>query len=232
MSSLVHLACIMDGNRRWAKKHGMFAYKGYSEGLEAIKKVIGFCIKKKIKFLSLYAFSSENFRRSDEEKGFLFDLAVKKGGKGFLSDLIKNGVAVKFVGDLQLFPKDVRETCIEMEQETSHCKTLIINMLFGYGARQEIVSASKKMARDLASKKISEEDISEESFKKYLWTNGTPDPEVIVRTGLVKRLSNFLLYQAAYSELYFPNCLWPEIEEEHLQQIWDDYHGVKKNFGH
>ena len=105
-------------------------------------------------------------------------------------------------------------------------------MLFGYGSRQEIVDATKRIASDIASKKISGENITEDVFNQYLWTNGTPDPEIIIRPGHVRRLSNFLLYQAAYSEFYFPNCLWPELKEEHLQQIWDDYHGTKRNFGY
>ena len=230
MNELKHLACIMDGNRRWAEKNGLSRDAGHREGLETVKRVIEFCLKDNIKFLSLFAFSSENFNRPDSEKAFLFGKLIYTAREHFLK-LVEHGVKVRFIGMKSLFSKSVQKVCDEVEQKTAHCDKLQVNLLFGYGSRMEIVEAAKKIAKDIFDKKVEEKDISEESFRKYLWTNGTPDPEIIVRPGFVTRISNFLLYQGAYSEFYFPKCLWPEVNEVVLREIIDDYKGCTRNFG-
>ncbi len=225
-----HLAFIMDGNRRWAKKQGLKPFFGHSKGAQALHHVIEFCIKKSIKHVSLYTFSIENFKRSELEVAYLFDLLIKEATNK-LALFLEQGVRVRFVGDRALFPESVRSTIISLEQATVGCAQLNLNVLFCYGARQEIVGGIKKVVAHLRDGLIALEDISEDLFKRYLWTGEIPEPELIIRTGGCKRLSNFLLYQAAYSELCFLDCLWPEITQEHMQGALDNYIQTQRNFG-
>ncbi|MBT3456280.1 di-trans,poly-cis-decaprenylcistransferase [bacterium] len=230
MNAIKHIACVMDGNRRWAKENGMDSLLGHEHGLGAMKRTLQFCIKNGIKYASFYAFSTENFRRTDKEKNFLFGHVARLASKEF-NKLIKENIRIRFFGLKEKFPKSLQKMIKEVEENSVSCTGLTVNFLLGYGSRLEIVRAAKKVAQDIADNKVDPDNISEESFKKYLWTNGTPDPEIIVRPGRHARLSNFLLYQGAYSELYFPNCLWPEVDEDLLQGILDDYNQCQLNFG-
>lgn len=228
---LKHLACIMDGNRRWAKKRSLVPWRGHREGLEAIQRAIDFCLEKDIPYLSLYTFSLENFGRSDQEKNYLFGVLAQEFERTKLDNLINQGVRICFIGDRNYFPKNVVNLCENMERKTAHCDALHLNLLFCYGARQEIVDSVQRIVRDSKEGRLSEEGISEELFNRYLWTNGIPDPDMIIRTGGLARLSNFLLYQAAYSELYFLDCLWPEITKEHLEKALENFNNRQRNFG-
>ncbi len=225
-----HLACIMDGNRRWAKKRGWLPWLGHREGIAAARRTIEFCLEKGIPFLSLYTFSIENFKRSKKELDFLFNILIKEVRKD-LDEFIEKGVRLRFIGDRELFPKKVLFVCEEMEEKTAHLSALNLNLLFCYGARQEILNSIKTILHKIKAGIIAEKDISEHNFQEYLWTHGTPEPEIIIRTGGVKRLSNFLLYQAAYSELYFLDCLWPELSKQHLQDAITSFNNCQRNFG-
>lgn len=225
-----HLACIMDGNRRWAKQHKLQALLGHRQGAESIQRVIDFCLKNRIKYLSLYTFSIENFNRSKEECTYLFDL-ISTEVKNRLDDFIKYKIRVRFIGDRSLFPKSVKPAIDEIEAATQHLDALHINFLFCYGSRQEIIGGIKSLVKKVKDGLISEDDISEDLFNQHLWTADIPDPDLIVRTGGVVRLSNFLLYQAAYSEFYFLDCFWPEISEQHLQGALNYFNECKRNFG-
>jgi len=225
-----HLACIMDGNRRWAKSHGWMTFKGHRQGAKTVELAIDFCLARGIAYLSLYTFSLENFKRSDEEKNYLFDLLVQESEKN-IDFFIKKGIRICFIGDRTLFPAAVLPTCEKVERETAHLNVLQVNFLFCYGARQEIVTGVKNLMRQVREGTISENDISDENFHDYLWTRGIPDPEVIIRTGNIRRLSNFMLYQAAYSELYFLECMWPELTEKHLEDVLVDFAHCRRNFG-
>jgi len=225
-----HMAFIMDGNRRWAEKRGMLRVLGHKEGMNTIQMVLRFCLKKEIRHVSLYAFSLENFKRSEHEKSYLFSM-IEKQAESILKECIQNKIKVCFVGDKTLFPKNVVPVFEKIESETRHYNNLRVNFLFCYGARQEIVSGVKRIAKKIKSGQLSENDITEEIFKQHLWTNGTPEPDLIVRTGGHKRLSNFLLYQAAYSEFSFLDCMWPELTERDLQDVVVNYHNRKRKFG-
>ncbi len=225
-----HLACIMDGNRRWAKKQGRVPWYGHQEGVQAVKKVIEFCLQKKISYLSLYTFSIENFQRSHTEKKYLFRLLVQEAKKG-INDFLKSDIRIKFIGDRSLFPKDVLPTCIEVEDATKQCATLQVNFLFCYGSQQEIVGGIKQIAHKIKSGVLSVDQIDQQALKNHLWTAGIPEPELIIRTGGVRRLSNFLLFQAAYTEFYFLDCLWPEITNNHLEDAVSTFSECKRNFG-
>jgi len=221
----------MDGNRRWAKKQGLMPYLGHREGIETIKRVVNFCLNNKISYLSLYTLSIENYLgRSEMEKEYLFDLIVE-GAKQGLQDLINQGIRVCFIGDRTMFPARVMAVCDQLEKESAHLTKLQLNFLFCYGSRQEILAGVKEMVRKVVAGEIKQEEITEEQFRDCLWMRGIPDPEIIIRTGKFTRLSNFLLYQAAYSELYFPDCLWPDLNESHLQQALETFSACKRNFG-
>lgn len=227
---LQHLGCIMDGNRRWAKERGMVPWYGHAEGVEAVRRAVEFCIEKKIKYLSLYTFSLENFRRSQEENSYLFKLMVQEAEKG-TEEFKKYGIRLRFIGDRSLFPEQLIPLLDRVEKETAHLDTLQVNFLFCYGGRQEIASAAKNIARKVKSGELKEDDITPELMSRHLWTADIPDPDLIIRTGSFSRLSNFLIYQAAYSELYILDCLWPDLTKEHLQEAYDAFMNCKRNFG-
>jgi len=225
-----HIAFIMDGNRRWAKSRGLLRLYGHKEGVNTVKRVARFCLDRKIKYLSLYTFSIENFKRSEKEKAYLFNMVAKEACKS-LQEFKENGIRVAFVGDRSLFPDTVLPICEELEKETALCDKLHINFLFCYGARQEIVSGVKKIAQKVKAGELCEHDINENMLQDYLWSSDFPEPDLIVRTGGQVRLSNFLLYQAAYSEFCFLDCMWPELSESHLNSIVTRYLERQRNFG-
>lgn len=225
-----HLACIMDGNRRWARSRSLQPWIGHEQGAKSLKTVIKFCLQQKIEHLSLYTFSIENLNRSEIERSYIFNLIANEA-KNHLSEFLQNDIKVRFIGENSLFPASVMPTIETLERETSHCMQLNLNFLFCYGSRQEIIGGIKKIIKKVKEGLISENDISENSFSQYLWTGGIPEPDLIIRTGGAVRLSNFFLYQAAYSEFYFLDCLWPDINEEHLYAAFNYFKTCKRNFG-
>lgn len=225
-----HLACIMDGNRRWARKQGLALLRGHRAGAETIKVATQFCLKKNIPYLSLYAFSIENFKRPEEEKQYLFQL-LEHEASNQIKEFLDNNIRVFVIGDKSQFPTHIQDICKRIEDETAHCTALQINFLFGYGGRQEIVHSFKAIAHDLLHGRIALDDINETLVYKNLWLGSVPEPELIIRTGNVQRLSNFLLYEAAYSELYFFDCMWPEMTEAHFEQALAYYEGTQRRFG-
>lgn len=224
-----HLALVMDGNRRWAKQNKLLAWQGHYHGIKAVEQSIEFCLENSIKYLSLYAFSLENFKRSEIEKKYLFNLLLKFI-KNFTLKLISNQIRVKFIGDKSYFPNNIIDSIQDLENKTKNFRKLNINILFCYGGQQEIINAI-----NLALKE-KKENINIETFKNYLWynkynNNNIPDPDLIIRTGGQKRLSNFLLFQAAYSELLFIDKYWPDFNKKDLELSLIEYNSRKKNYG-
>lgn len=230
-TTIKHLACIMDGNRRWARKQGWLPWLGHQEGVNAARRVIAFCLEKKITYLSLYTFSLENFKRPAQELAFLFEILANKEASNIINDCVKNKIRLVFIGDRSQFPEPLIPIIEEAEQRTQAFTDLTVNLLFCYGGRQEIVSGIKKIIHHIKTGQISEDAISDELFEQYLWTSGIPEPDLIIRPGGEKRLSNFLIYQAAYSEIYFLDCLWPELTKEHLEQALAFFYNVQRNYG-
>lgn len=228
--ALVHMACIQDGNRRWAKQRGLETVEGHKAGIEATKRTIEFCLEKKIKYLSLYTFSTENFNRSTQEVNAIFELMVHEAQKG-IDEFKKHDIRVRFIGDRSLFPAQLVPYIDQFEKETAHCDTLHVSFLFCYGAQQEIGAAAKNIAHKVKAGELSEDDITPELFENHLWTHELPAPDVILRTGYVSRLSNFLLYQAAYAELFMLDCFWPDITKEKLQEVYDQFVKRQRRFG-
>jgi undecaprenyl diphosphate synthase len=228
-----HLAMIMGGNRRWARENKLkAAFLGYDTGAKSIRRAVSFCLKKNIKHLSLYTFSLENFRRPEEEKKYLFTL-LGTLFKNEIENLIKDKIRVRFLGDRSYFPEAVSSVINETEERTKDFDRLSLNFLFCYGGRQEIAHSARQIAQKVQSGEMAIDEINEETVGNELWTAGIPDPDLIVRTGSKNeiRLSNFLLYQAAYSELLFLDCYWPEINEEKLQYCFDSFNKSVRKFG-
>lgn len=225
-----HLGCIMDGNRRWAKKNSTSLKDGVLEGLARIETAVDFCIERNIEFLSLYTFSIENLKRSVFERACYFGVLLEYG-HDIAQKMIKKGVRIRFIGNRGLFPQEVVDMCNAIEAMTANCSKLSVQLLFCYGGRQEIVEAAKNIALSVQQGNIALQDVTEELFKNYTWTSDLPDPELIIRTGNMNRLSGFLLYQSAYSELYFPTCLWPDMHIEEFSKALDYYDSCTRNFG-
>ena len=224
MNELNHIAIIMDGNGRWGlKKKGSRNY-GHLQGLKTVQAVIKLSIKQKIQFLTLYTFSTENWSRPESEINFLFDL-IRKSLKKKLKNIIKQGIKINIIGKKTGLPKDIERTIKIIEKKTFHNKAITLNLALNYGSKEEIINACK----NLVSKRNKE--ISVNSFKNELYTKNIPDPEILIRTGGTKRLSNFLLWQLAYAEIFFIDKLWPDFKEDDFNKIVNKYYNIKRNFG-
>ena len=229
-TSMQHLAIIPDGNRRWAAQNKLESFFGHKKGLEAVRSAIKVSIKNGIKYLSFYTFSLENFKRGDEEKSYLFSL-LSGEFKKWTPELITQKIRIKFLGDTHYFPSGIRSTIKELEEQTKDGNVLQLNLLFCYGAQQEIVSAVQALAQQVKAGTLDVNSIDVDMVKNSLWTAGMPDPDLVIRTGKVTRLSNFLLYQSAYSEYLFLDSFWPEMTEEILESCLQKFPSIKRNFG-
>ncbi len=222
----VHIGIIMDGNGRWALKRKLPRIAGHKEGLKAVRRIVKAADKYGVKYLTLYSFSTENWKRSEDEVRFLFSLMEQSLSiEG--ADLHKKNVKVGFIGGRKNLPPSLRSTMKDVEVMTK--KNTGLNLIFAknYGSRQEITDAVREIVRSGAAEK----DISEELIEKNLYTSGTPHPDLIIRTSGEKRLSNFLLWQAAYAELYFTPVLWPDFTEEEFLKAIVYYRKRKRKFG-
>jgi len=223
MNPIKHVAIIMDGNGRWGIKNKKSRNLGHRAGLITVEKIIKQTVKKKIKYLTLYAFSTENWKRPKTEINFLFNLLeeflLKK-----TKDLIKQNIKLKIIGDKKPFSKKLSNILLNSENLTKKNKVLQLNLALNYGSKIELVNSMKRMIK----KKIA---ITEANINNNLYTNGIPDPDLLIRTGDTKRLSNFLLWQTAYSELFFLKKLWPDFSTKDYNKILLKFVKTKRNFG-
>jgi undecaprenyl diphosphate synthase len=222
MNPLNHVAIIMDGNGRWGLKHKTSRNEGHKAGLNTVEKIIKESIKQKIKYLTLYAFSTENWKRPKKEIDYLFTLL-----ENFLSnkieDLHKKNIKLNIIG-IKNFSKKLNKLLNFSERKTSKNTTLQINLALNYGSKFEILNVIKKMNKN-------NDKINIKNFEKYLETKNIPNPEILIRTGNTKRLSNFLLWQLAYSEIFFEKKLWPDFDEKDYIKIIKKFKKIKRNFG-
>ncbi len=225
-----HIAIIMDGNGRWAKKKHLNRINGHMKGVEAVREVVTSCRELGIKVLTLYAFSIENWQRPKDEVGALMEL-LKEYLVKEREEMIKNNIRLFAIGQLEDLPPDVRAALEETIKKTSHCDGMILNLALSYGGRSEILHAVRGMLSDLKQGKIKEEEIDLSSFPKYLWTGGLPDPDLLIRTSGESRISNFLLYQIAYTELYLTETLWPDFDRKELLKAIAEYQTRERRFG-
>mgnify|MGYP001263019196 CR=1 FL=1 len=222
MNPLNHVAIIMDGNGRWGLKYKNSRNAGHSAGLKTVEIIIKQSIKHKIKFLTLYAFSTENWKRPQKEINYLFNL-LEKFLINRIEDLSKQEIKLKIIG-VKKFSKKLNNLLIESERKTSKNKKLQVNLAINYGSKIEIINAFKSIIKNKDSLNI-------KKFEKYLQTKNIPDPDLLIRTGNTKRLSNFLLWQLAYSEIFFEKKLWPAFDEKDYNRIINKFKKIKRNFG-
>ena len=230
-SKPTHVAIIMDGNSRWAKQKNLSQKDGHKAGVKAARNAIEFAVKNNIKHLTLFAFSTENWRRSKKEVKSLMELFVE-AMKEETPELIKNSVRANFIGDISRLKKSIIVKIAETKGLTSTYKPKMdLNIAISYGGRWDVLQAVKKIANDFSKNKFEEKDINEKLLNSYLDTSTSPDPDLIIRTGNESRLSNFLIWQAAYSELIFFRKLWPEFESKDFRRALENYKKRKRNFG-
>jgi undecaprenyl diphosphate synthase len=225
-----HIAIIMDGNGRWAKKLGLSRIFGHKNGIKAVKETVETCGEIGVRYLTLYAFSMENWSRPSDEIEALMSLLVDAVIKE-TPDLHKNNVQLRAIGNLASFPKNVTDKLNQAIKFTSKNTGLILTLALGYGSRWEITEAIRKITAKVAVGELKPESINENVIEQYLTTNGMPDPELIIRTSGEQRLSNFLLWQSAYSEFYFPAVLWPDFRKKDLIKAIDEYRTRERRFG-
>ena len=222
MNPLRHVAIIMDGNGRWGLQKKNNRNHGHKKGLETVEKIISESVKQKIKFLTLYAFSTENWKRPKKEVNFLFNL-LQNFLINRIDDLHEKNIKLKIIGVKNFSPK-LNKLLIKSEKKTFNNNKLQINLALNYGSKFELLDALKKLVKN--KKKINEKNVS-----KYLQTKNIPDPDLLIRTGDTRRLSNFLLWQLAYSEIFFEKKLWPAFNEKDYNRIIKEYKSIKRNFG-
>ncbi|MDE1889293.1 MAG: isoprenyl transferase [Planctomycetota bacterium] len=225
-----HIAIILDGNGRWARRRGFTRMRGHRKGVEAVREITRECSKKHIKQLTLYAFSQENWKRPQREISFLMKLL-----KNFLikerKETKENNIRLTAIGRINGLPEDVqRELTISLE-ESKNNTGMILCLALNYGGRSEIVDAARKIAEDVKSGKISLEEITEETFNKYLYISNMPEPDLLIRTGGEVRISNFLLWEISYTELWFTPVCWPDFNKTHLEEAIEHYSHRERRFG-
>ena len=223
MNPVKHVAIIMDGNGRWGLKHKKSRNAGHTAGLNTVEKIIEKTLDAKIKYLTLYTFSTENWKRPKKEIDFLFNLLENFLSKK-INSLIKNGIKLKIIGDKKLFDKKLRGLLNDSEKKTSNNSKLQINLALNYGSKNEILNAVKSIKKN---KKL----LTLKNIDDNLYTKNIPNPDLLIRTGNTKRLSNFLLWQLAYTEIFFEKKFWPDFKKKDFKRILNKFKNLKRNFG-
>ena len=223
MNPVNHVAIIMDGNGRWGIKHKGSRNLGHREGLNTVETIIHTSIKEKIQYLTLYTFSTENWKRPKKEIKFLFNL-LEKFLSSKINNLVDNKIKLRFIGDLKKLPFDLYKLLKISEKKTLNGTNLQINIAINYGSKNEILNAIKLMKKN-------DMKLNEYNIEKNLFTKNIPNPDLLIRTGNTKRLSNFLLWQIAYSEIYFEKKLWPDFNINDYNKVLDNFKNLKRNFG-
>jgi undecaprenyl diphosphate synthase len=225
-----HIAIIMDGNGRWAHARMLPRYVGHREGVKAVRRIVEACRHRGIGVLTLFAFSSENWRRPSDEVGWLMDLFIRTLKKE-VETLHRNGVRIRFIGDRSAFPADLREQITRAEAKTIHNRGLNLVVAANYGGHWDVTQACRALARRVAIGEIAPGDITEEMIGDQISLADLPEPDLFIRTGGEQRISNFLLWQLAYTELYFTEILWPAFDEKALDDALRSYASRQRRFG-
>jgi len=225
-----HIAIIMDGNGRWAKKRGLPRTAGHSAGGEAFRRIANYCRTLGVRYLTVYAFSTENWKRSEEEVGGIMKLLARYLEEA-LRDMEKNHVCFRFFGDLSRLSPELRKLCLDAQERSAGYHEVQVNFCLNYGGRDEILRAAKQFARDVASGARCVDSLTEDVFSGYLDSAGVPDPELVIRPSGECRISNFLPWQTVYSEFVFMNVLWPDFGPEELDAAIEEYRRRNRRFG-
>ena len=230
MNVPAHIAIIMDGNGRWAKEKGQIRLKGHQAGMESLREIVRACSDMGVKVLTVYAFSTENWKRPIEEVSGIFALLVRYVAKE-LKELKENNVQIRMLGDIDPLPADARKAAQEAVDSTKDNTGLVFCIAINYGGRAEIVRAAKLLAKQAAEGQLDPEKIDEAAFASHLYTADLPDPDLIIRTGGEMRLSNFLTWQSAYSELYVTDTYWPDFTPDKLKEAIEAFNGRDRRYG-
>ncbi|MBI9073132.1 MAG: isoprenyl transferase [Melioribacteraceae bacterium] len=225
-----HIAIIMDGNGRWAKKRGLPRVAGHKQGVETVREIVETCTQLGVKFLTIYTFSTENWKRPKKEVSTLMRLIVKSL-KSETNQLHKNNIRLNSIGDHSSLPELVQEELREAEQKTKNNSAMTLNLALSYSGRWELLEAVRSISHEIKNNKLTEEDINEELLSNHLTTKGIPDPDLMIRSGGEYRISNFLLWQIAYSEIFVTKTLWPDFSAEDLFEAIIDYQRRERRFG-
>ena len=225
-----HIAIIMDGNGRWAKKRLLPRTAGHAAGAEAFRRTANYCRSIGVKYLTVYAFSTENWKRSEEEISGIMKL-MGKYLKEAITDMEKNRVRFKVFGDISRLSPELQQLCIDAQERSAQYDDVQVNFCLNYGGRDEIVRATKAFSKDVAEGKRQPEELTEQMLSGYLYSADVPDPELIIRPSGEMRTSNFLLWQSAYSEYVFLNVLWPDFQPKHLDEAIMEYNRRNRRFG-
>ena len=225
-----HVGIIMDGNGRWAKKRGLPRTAGHAAGAETFRTIAYYCRDIGIPYLTVYAFSTENWTRPKDEVGALLRL-FKEYLEEALRDFMDENIRVRFIGDVSAFPPQLQELIREVEEASAKKTGMVLNLAMNYGGRAEIVRAARRLAEDAAAGRRNPEDVTEEVFSQYLYTGGQPDPDLIIRPSGEERLSNFLLWQSAYAEFVYFDILWPDFTTDDLDKAIAVYASRQRRFG-
>ncbi|TFD97123.1 isoprenyl transferase [Jeotgalibacillus salarius] len=223
LTGISHIAIIMDGNGRWAEKRELSRTDGHSKGVSTVVRIVKRASERNVKYLTLYTFSSENWKRPQKEVEFILQLP-KKFLFQYLPELMRNNVKINILGDIERLPYGTREALKHAVRKTAKNDGLQLNFALNYGGRQELLNAFRQM-------KEAGEEVTEKGLEKYLYTSGMPDPELLIRTGGEKRISNFLLWQMAYTEYYFSDALWPDFSEDEFDRAIDEFNFRHRRFG-
>lgn len=229
-TNLQHIAIIMDGNRRWAKERLLPSAIGHQKGVVSLKTVLRACDDFGVKYLTVYAFSTENWNRPKEEVNFLMGLLAKTIGNE-LNELHENNIRIKFIGDLSMLSEDLRQILLNAEQATLDNTGVKLQIAFNYGSRMELINATKSIADKVKNNEISIDDINEDLISQNLYTSEIPDPDLLIRTGGEMRISNYLLWQLAYSEIYITDQYWPEFGKDSLSLAIKEFYSRNRRFG-
>ena len=225
-TNLSHIAIIPDGNRRWAKKHLLPSLMGHKKGVEALKNIVKACNEFGVKYLTMYAFSTENWNRKKEEVDYLMDLLAQTI-KNELNELHENNVKLSFLGNLTQLNKDLQEILANAQEKTKDNKGVNLNIAINYGARDEITTAVKNIIK----KGYKEDEITQDLISQNLYTKDIPDPDLLIRTSGEKRISNYLLWQIAYCEIYITDKYWPEFDKEELKKAIEEFSNRQRRWG-
>ena len=225
-----HIAIIPDGNVRWAKSKNISSEQGHRKGVEVLENILDYCQNINIKIASIYAFSSENWKRPILERQILFNL-IEEFFEKKIPKIIKKKARIKIIGNISAFNKKIKSLILDAQEVSKNNNDFLIQIALNYGGRQEILNACKMIANHLAEKNQSFDEIDDRIFNEYLYTNNIPDPDLLIRTGDTYRISNFLLYQIAYTEFYFFKKLWPDINLNDIKKAIKDFSERQRNFG-
>ena len=229
-NDLRHVCIIMDGNGRWAKKRLMPRFAGHKAGLSTVRQIVGSCVEKEIEVLTLFAFSSENWRRPEKEVGLLMELFTTALTRE-VKKLHNNNVQLRIIGDLAAFSEKIQKLINEAITLTANNTGLILNIAANYGGRWDLTQATRQIAKKVQQGELTVESINEETLENHLSLSGLPEPDLFIRTGGEKRISNFILWQLAYCEFYFTDALWPDFDKKLFQEAIDSFASRQRRFG-